>query len=85
MDDVALAFFTVVSVTDDFGSFTFTLVSVVACFPKPFGGAFGGGSNAQAGGGFVLAWSLAGSDFAGKSGGSGLGIAFALIFFFFSI
>jgi len=53
---VVLAFFTVVSVTDDFGSsFTFTVVSVVACFSKPFGGAFGGGCNAQAGGGFVFA------------------------------
>ena len=51
----ALCFFTVVSV-DDFGSsFTFTVVSVLAYDSKPFGGAFGGGSVAQAGGGFVLA------------------------------
>ena len=53
--DAALCFFTVVSV-DDFGSsFTFTVVSVLAYDSKPFGGAFGGGSVAQAGGGFVFA------------------------------
>ena len=82
MDDDDFAFFTVVSVADDDCS-CFTVVSVVAYLSKPFGGAFGGVGNAQAGGAFVVALSLAGSDFAGKSGGSGLGIAFASIFFFF--
>jgi len=80
LDDVS--FFTVVSVADDDGCSFFTVVSVVAKFSKPFGGAFGGFGNAHEGGALVFALSCFGSDFGGKGGGSGLGIALASMFFF---
>jgi len=66
-----LSFFTVVSVADDdFSFFTvvpvadddddcacFTVMSVVAKFSKPFGGAFGGFGNAHEGDALVFALS----------------------------